>query len=90
MLKHFSVIILLQLTLLSSEIFIDQKNKLMWQDNKDVLFVQKPYVIRSNFNYQKYHSSSNDSLFLKYVYFEIKSISKIVGFIQILCASCLL
>lgn len=60
-----TIIFLSTLSILSfaNDVYTDSKNKLMWQDNKDVMSIQKPYVTRDNFSSGKYTKLSGDTAF---------------------------
>lgn len=47
----------------ANEVYNDTKNKLMWQDNRDVMSIQKPYVTRDNFSSGKYTKLNGDTAY---------------------------
>lgn len=48
---------------LANDVYNDTKNKLMWQDNRDVMSIQKPYVIRDNYSSGKYTKLNGDTAY---------------------------
>lgn len=60
--------LILSVTLISiisfaNEVYYDTKNKLMWQDNNEVMNIQKPYVTRDNFSSGKYTKLNGDTAY---------------------------
>ena len=46
---------------LKTSIYIDKQQKLTWQDNKDTIILQKPWITKINYNNKKYNDTSGDT-----------------------------
>lgn len=57
------LITLLSISSFAQGIFTDTKNNLMWQDNKDTITIQKPFVEKQNFRKKQYANTSGDTAF---------------------------
>jgi len=54
---------LLTISAFAQDIFIDTKNNLIWQDNKDTITIQKPFISKQNFLKKDYKNTSGDTAF---------------------------
>ena len=62
--KRTTIILLILITSsFANNVYIDTNNNLMWQDNRDVITIQKPYVTRDTFSSGKYTKLNGDTAY---------------------------